>query len=136
MRGKSKGFTLIELMIVVAAIAILAMVALPSYREQIQKSRRSDAVSAMGRLQLAMERWRADNPSYANSAVPAASYPGAALPTSSYYTFSLSNQSATGYTVTATRAGAQSQDRCGTLTYTFTGDLSVKPQWATANCNN
>lgn len=136
MRGKSGGFTLIELMIVVAAIAILAMVALPSYKEQIQKSRRSDAVSAMGRFQLAMERWRADNPSYADSAPPSPAYPGAAVPTSSYYTFGLSGQGPTGYTVTATRKGAQSDDRCGTLTYTFAGDLSAKPQWATASCNN
>jgi len=133
MRRMSSGFTLIELMIVVAAIAILAMIALPSYKEYVQKSRRSEAVSAMGRMQLAMERWRADNPSYANNAVPSASYP--AVPTSSYYTFALSGQSATGYTVTATRAGAQADDRCGTLTYTFAGDLSAKPQWATASCN-
>jgi type IV pilus assembly protein PilE len=133
MRGKPNGFTLIELMIVVAVIAILAAIAIPSYREYIQKSRRSEAVSAMGSVQLAMEKWRADNPSYANSAVPAASYP--TLPTSQYYTFALSGQSATGYTVTATRQGAQASDRCGTLTYTFTGDMSAKPQWATASCN-
>jgi len=133
MRRKSSGFTLIELMIVVAAIAILAMIAFPSYKEYVQKSRRAEAVSAMGRMQLAMERWRADNPSYANSAAPSASYP--AVPTSSYYSFTLSGQSASGYTVTATRQGAQADDRCGTLTYTFTGDLSAKPQWATASCN-
>lgn len=133
MRTKHSGFTLIELMIVVAVIAILAAIAIPSYQEYIRKGRRSDAVSAMGRMQLAMERWRADNPSYANTAVPSASYP--AVPTSPYYSFALSGQSATGYTVTATRQGAQANDTCGTLTYTFTGDLSAKPQWATASCN-
>lgn len=135
MRGKSYGFTLIELMIVVAAIAILAAIALPSYKEYVQKSRRSDAMSAMGRMQLAMERWRADNPSYAKGAAPSGQYPGDAVPTSPYYNFALSGQGTTGYTVTATRAGAQADDRCGTLTYTFTGDLSAKPQWATASCN-
>ena len=58
---RNRGFTLIELMIVVAIIAIIAAVALPSYFDSIRKSRRSDAISEIARVQQAQERWRANN---------------------------------------------------------------------------
>lgn len=130
MRREVVGFTLIELMIVVAVVAILAAIAVPAYNEQVRKSRRSDAIAAVGQVQLAMERWRADNPTYANPTA-AATYP--ALPTSPFYTYALTNQSATAYTITATPAGGQVGDRCGVLT--GSQNLTTKPQWATAACN-
>jgi type IV pilus assembly protein PilE len=119
----SKGFTLIELMIVVAVVAILALIALPSYQESIRKGRRSDAMRAVGETQLMLERWRAENPSYA----------GCAACTSStvYYTVTPSGLSATSYILTAAPTGAQSGDRCGNLVAT----RSTKPTWATASCN-
>ena len=54
------GFTLLELMIVVAVIAILAIIAVPSYIEQVRKGKRAEAVQAIGDIQLRQERWRAD----------------------------------------------------------------------------
>ena len=129
MHQRSRGFTLIELMIVVAVIAILAAIAFPSFNEQVRKGRRSEALAEAGRVQLAMERWRADNPSYASNVLNAATYPAAT--NSSYYTFALSNQAATTYTLVATAQGGQAGDRCGTLTAT----AGTKPQWATASCN-
>lgn len=124
---RQQGFTLIELMIVVAVVAILAAIAIPSYLEQTRKGRRAEAVRAVGELQLAQERWRAENPSYGTMAQVGA--PEA----SSYYTFTVPNNAASTYTITATRAGAQATDRCGNLSATNL----AKPSWSgAADCNN
>ena len=65
----NKGFTLIELMIVVAIIAILTSIAYPSYLEHIKKSRRSDAQSSLNEFASAMERFYTINGSYAGADV-------------------------------------------------------------------
>lgn len=129
---RNYGFTLIELMIVVAIVGVLAAIAVPLYNEQVRKGRRADAVRAAGDLQLALESWRSENPSYANCAgvgCGSGTYPTA--PTSDYYTIAMSGQNETAYTVTATPSGVQAGDRCGVLTAT----RNSKPSWATAACN-
>lgn len=114
--SKSRGFTLIELMVVVIVIAVLAAIALPSYLRQVRKSRRSDAIATMNTVVLNQERWRTNCPSYA-TAFGNGSYASCtttdfmATPTSSYYSFSISGASATGYTVTATPLGSQAKDQ-------------------------
>lgn len=60
----NNGFSLIELMIVVAIIAILAAIAIPAYDNYIRNAQRSDAMSALLDLQMAQERFRMSNPSY------------------------------------------------------------------------
>jgi len=120
----AKGFTLIELMIVVAIVAIFAAIALPSYQESIRKGRRSDAMRAVGEMQLALERWRAEHPSYDGCTTCTSS--------TTYYTITPSGLSATAYTLTATPTGAQAGDRCGNLVAT----RASKPTWATSSCNN
>ena len=127
----SKGFTLIELMIVVAVIAILAAIALPSFNEQVRKSRRAEATSALGQTQLGLERWRADNSSYAISSSGNGTHPlPAATWNSDHYSFAFTGD-ASGYTLTASPRGAQTGDRCGQAKATD----KTRPTWATAACN-
>jgi type IV pilus assembly protein PilE len=134
MRSKIVGFTLLELMIVVVVIAILAALAYPSYTEYLRKGRRAEAFRAVGELQLNMERWRAENPSFANcTPTPCGSGTYPTAPTSDYYTIALSGQSTTAYTITAApkSGSAQAGDRCGNLV----ANTNAKPVWATASCN-
>jgi len=58
------GFTLIELMIAVAILAILTAVAFPSFLDSVRKGRRAEAVSGLAGLQQAQERWRTNNANY------------------------------------------------------------------------
>ncbi len=60
-RGKAGGFTLIELMITVAVVAIIASVAIPSYQSSVNKSRRSDCMGALTSFANAMERHATSN---------------------------------------------------------------------------
>ena len=64
-REHASGFTLIEVMIVVAIVAIIATIALPSYQDSVRKSRRADAVLALQQIQIEQEKFRAECPSYA-----------------------------------------------------------------------
>jgi len=107
-RTRQAGFTLIELMIAVAVIAILLGVALPSFMDSMRKSRRSEAFTAIAAVQQAQERWRSSNPSYATLSqlnIPTTTPKG-------YYTLSMGsvNNAAVEYIVKATAAGGQASD--------------------------
>ncbi|MEG3191416.1 type IV pilin protein [Lysobacter sp. D1-1-M9] len=140
---KARGFTLIELMVVVAIVAIIASIAIPSYTEQVRKSRRSEAARFVGEMQLELERWRAENPSYANcTGTPCGSGTYPTVPdaaASPFYDIEIptATATATDYIITAAPRGgtAQAGDRCGTLTLTRSVN-SGKPTWGgDASCN-
>jgi type IV pilus assembly protein PilE len=122
---KQSGFTLIELVVVIAIVGILAAIAIPTFSEQIKKSRRSEAVTVLGDLQLRQERWRSNHTTYGTIAevtgTTAALFNGA----QGNYDFAVTVNSATAYTLTATPKGAQSGDRCGTFTIAL--DVSARP---------
>ncbi len=119
------GFTLVELMIAVAIMAILASLAWPALQQFVQKSRRSDGMAAVSKIMQAQERWRANNPSYQATL---AELPGAQSATSPDRHYDLSvvdgSASAAGYIVRATvRSGSpQSGDStCQVLQVTVNG---------------
>ena len=126
------GFTLIELMITVAIVAIIGAVAYPSYTEHVAKGKRVSATTQLVGAQQWMERryseiytYKSENGS--NTTLPSvfltapASGQGAAA-----YNLSLpTTQSDTSYTITATRTGSMSNDKCGNLTINNLGQKSI-----------
>ncbi len=112
--NKNKGFTLIELMIVVAIIAILAAIAYPSYQGAIRDTRRGVAQADLVELAGFMERYYTTNSKYTDAAIPFNESPqeGGAV----YYNLSVTIPSATTFVLVATPAGSQATDYCGVLT--------------------
>ncbi|MCP3673584.1 MAG: prepilin-type N-terminal cleavage/methylation domain-containing protein [Gammaproteobacteria bacterium] len=100
-----KGFTLIELMIVVVIIGILTMVVLPTYQSYIIRTKRLDATTALMDASNTIERYRANNFSYAGADL-ATSTAFSDERFSSYYTFD-QKVTATTYIITATAIGKQ-----------------------------
>lgn len=132
---RATGFTLIELMVVVAIVAILAAIAIPGYSEYARKARRADAIRALGETQLALERWRGENPSYDKCGTcVSGTYPTA--PTLDYYTVQFADPAPTEstYTITAVPKGAQAGDRCGTYTFAMSGGALTKSAAGSSQC--
>lgn len=113
--SKSKGFTLIELMVVVAIVAILAAIALPSYQEQVRKSRRAQARADLAEIVQGLERSFTVNRGYDKYDLPFKQSPREAADGAGFYDIKIDPQEATTYKVIATAKGAQASDRCGDL---------------------
>lgn len=139
----SRGFTLIELMIVVAIVAILAAVAYPSYLSHVQKTRRATATACLTELSQWMERNYTTCLAYnVTGAGCATAMNSANLPALSCrnevaaaYAFSFTaNPTASAYSLRAVPQGPQASDtRCGTLTLNQAG---VKGAASASGCWN
>ena len=100
-----QGFSLMELVIAMVVVAVLASLAYPSYLDTVRKSRRAEAIEALQRIQLAQEKWRANNTSYGTLANL-----GFSTTTSGgYYTLSVSSVTGTGYAATAAAVSGKTQ---------------------------
>lgn len=100
-----KGFTLIEVMIVVAIIGILASIAIPNYSTYVERARATEATSALAQMRIRMEQNFQDNRTYNNNnAVLCASPPGT---NTDFFAFSCAPlPTGTAYTLVATGAGS------------------------------
>jgi type IV pilus assembly protein PilE len=109
------GFTLIELMIVVAVVAILSAVAYPSYQDQVRKSRRAQAKADLVEYAQLAERWHTTNNTYEGFTLPTNQSPREAGAPSRYGLVINTTQSTFTITATATSSGGQDKDKCGNL---------------------
>ncbi len=132
-RKFAQGFTLIELMLVVAVAGVLSGVAYPSFMGQLQKIRRADAMVALLQVQAAQERWRANNLAYGTLAEIGV----AATSAAGHYTLLIAAASATGYEIVAAAAGSQVHDTaCRHLRLRVDGGNLVQASGADAATNN
>lgn len=149
----SRGFTLLELMIVVAIIAILAAIAVPSYSSYVVRTNRSAAEGCLSEYANYMERYYTTNLRYdqlpaSSGTAPAVPNPIATTPatltldcagtsqTGNNYNYAASSVTTTTYTLSATPKGAQlaRDTQCGTLTLDQTGTRTRSGTGTLAQC--
>lgn len=120
MRTVEAGFTLIELMVVVAIVAILAGIAYASYTNHIIKTRRAAGASCALEMAQFMERYYTTNLTYFGAALPGSQ---CRTDLASHYTIGLNGVDASSYTVQAVPIGSQLErdTKCGTLSIDNTG---------------
>ena len=119
-----RGMSLMELMIVVAIVALLGTIAVSSYRSQMLRANRVDGTATLLQVQVAQEKFFLQNRRYAADntelvAVPPAGLGIAATTPGGHYTLVLAAPTATTYTITATAAGGQVDDLAACLAYTI-----------------
>jgi type IV pilus assembly protein PilE len=131
--SRASGFTLIELMITVAVIAIIAAVALPSYSQHVMRANITEAVSGLSDMRVKLEQYFQDQRTYNGAPAPCNAGTVAPLPVAKHFTFACSNLGALTYTVTATGSGSMAN-----FTYTInqagTKTSTVPAGWANQGC--
>lgn len=121
---RTRGFTLLELMIAVAVLGILTAIAYPAYTTQITKGRRADAKTALVDLAQRMERYYTERSTYVGASLGAGGIYPATSP-QGHYNLAIAVQTAAAFAVTATPTGVQSSDHCGTYRFDQLGTKSV-----------
>jgi type IV pilus assembly protein PilE len=120
-RARSRGFSLIELMIVVAIAAVLLSIAIPSYREYVRRAAVAEVTGVLGSGRVVMEQFFLDNRTYED----------APCPTSTEKFAIACDRNPTTYTITATGS-----DNMSGFVYTIneTDTRTTDGPWGTGNC--
>ena len=122
---QARGFTLIELMIAVAVVAILGAIALPSYQNYVQRGKITEATSSLSELRLRAEKYFADNRTYQNAGATDVGF-NETITGARYFTYDCTAGSAVTFTCTATGSTGMTGfqytiDQANVRTSTFTG---------------
>ncbi len=130
--NRASGFSLIELMVVVAIIGILASIALPSYNDHQRKARRSAGAACVSAVAQGMERYYTTALTYVGAPAATVLDDVCEPEVLTFYTISTANVAAKTYTVSAAivSGGKQAGDSCGTLSLNQAGAKSP----TTAGC--
>ncbi|MFA6970840.1 MAG: prepilin-type N-terminal cleavage/methylation domain-containing protein [Gallionella sp.] len=105
-----RGFTLIEIMIVVAIVGILSAVAIPMYSSYMARGKLVDAQSTLTTARMALEQYYQDHRTYVGGTCPAAT---------AYFTYDCGTPTVNAYTITASNAANQGLGAAGSYAYTI-----------------
>jgi type IV pilus assembly protein PilE len=136
--GPQRGFTLIELMIVVGVVGVLALIAFPTFQDSVRKGRRADAMGALARWQQLQERFRGNQPAYASVAASMPGPPAGDSP-EGHYTLSIDSAGPAGYTMSATAKSTSPQfadTKCRKLTVTMNNGAITMKSFDAANAED
>jgi type IV pilus assembly protein PilE len=137
--SRKEGFTLIELMVTVAIVAIIAAFAFPAYTDYVKRGKIQEATANLGDMRVKLEQWFQDNRTYATACVAGSASALPAAPAVKYFTFSCppANLSASTYQVVATGGIAGGDQSMAGFTYTIdqanvkTTTLTPASKWVT-----
>ena len=134
MLKKTRGFTLIELMIVIAVLSIIVAVGYPSYMEHVKKSRRAEGMGQLLELADRMERAYSDLGTYPATTDISEVY--MVTTDGGFYTLSIVTSNNVSFTVSATPTslGKQNTDKCKTFTLTSLGQKSISGSVPNSQC--
>jgi type IV pilus assembly protein PilE len=132
--GRMRGFTLLELMIVVVIIAVLAAVAIPTYGRYAFRAHRADGQELLLRVATAQERYYSTANAYGG--LTDIGFDNPAISEKGFYSVTVvASSSSQAFVATATPVGGQANDVCGPLTIDNAGVKRPDPASASSNSN-